>query len=407
MAGKIVITNGVVIDGTGADPIPNGTVTIENGKISSVEARAHSGDSEARVIDASGKTVLPGLINMHDHAFRKRLRDLSPSTPYRVRSANLVAEPATYLALLSASNVIDELKAGITTIREAGAGHDISINLRRILNEGFLPGPRMLVAGQPIVMTGGHEYRWGRQADGPDEVRKAAREQLLTGVDHLKFMATSGLARIPEEYPDTVEFTEEELRAGIEEAHKHHKKTHAHAYATEGIKNAVRAGIDSIEHGVFLDEEAVALMLERGTDLVPTMSGLYPVARYYQQIGDHDFYELIANIALRPQKESFRMAVEAGIRYGVGTDSAGEMVEEMELMQDAAGISNMDCIVAATGNATKILGMEDRFGTLSPGLAADVIVVDGDPLSDITALRKVETVTRDGRLLIHEGHLFA
>jgi imidazolonepropionase-like amidohydrolase len=263
----------------------------------------------------------------------------------------------------------------------------------------------MLVAGQAITMTGGHGYHSARQCDGPDEVRKAVREQLRSGVDLVKFMATGGLARIPEEHPDTVELTEEELRAGIEEAHKRHKKTCAHAYATNGIKNAVRAGIDSVEHGVFLDEEAVAMMLERKTDLVPTMSGLYRVAEYYREAGNLDYCEMIYDIALRPQQRSFALAVERGIRYGVGTDSAGEMVEEMLLMREAAGISTMDCIMAATGTAAKILGTEEEFGTLTPGLAADVLVVNGDPLDDITALRSVSRVIAKGKLAVQEGQL--
>lgn len=404
-SGKIVITNGQIIDGTGAAPIPVGTVTIEGGKIVSVEAKAKTGDADATVIDASGKTIMPGLINMHDHAYRKRLRFPEHGSSYREHAKKLTSEKQSYLMALSASNAMNELKQGITTTREVGAGFDLSLTLRRIFNEGLLPGPRMLVAGQAIVMTGGHGYDFGRQADGPDEVRKATREQLRAGVDHVKFMATGGLARIPEEFPDTVEFTEDELRAGIEEAHKQHKKTCAHAYATQGIKNAVRAGIDSIEHGVFLDEETVALMLERGTDLVPTMSGLYRVAEYYREVGNQEYCDLIYEIALYPQQKSFALAVESGIRWGVGTDSAGEMVEEMLLMQDAAKVSTMDCIVGATGRAAQILGTQDQFGTLEPGKAADVILVGGDPLDDVKVIRSVSTVIRDGKLLIDNGHL--
>jgi imidazolonepropionase-like amidohydrolase len=220
-------------------------------------------------------------------------------------------------------------------------------------------------------------------------------------------MASGGLAQIPEEHPDTVEFTEDELRAGIEEAHKRHKKTCAHAYATEAIKNAVRAGIDSIEHGVFMDEEAADLMLERQTDLVPTMSGLYRVAEYYREAGNQEYCDLIYEIALRPQQKSFALAVERGIRYGVGTDSAGEMVEEMLLMQEAAGISAMDCIVGATGTAAKILGTEEEFGTISPGLVADILIVDGDPLADVKALRSVSSVITRGRLAVQDGQLVA
>ena len=404
---RLVITNGTIIDGTGRDPITRGSVVIEDGRVTAVESSARSGDGVAQVIDATGKTVLPGLINMHDHTYRKRLRYPEPGSSYREHSKRLVAESPTYLAVLSASNAINELKQGITTTREVGAGYDVSLTLRRVFNEGLLPGPRMLVAGQPIVMTGGHEYGMGRQCDGPDEVRKATREQLRAGVDLIKFMATGGLARIPEEFPDTVEFTEEELRAGVEEAHKHHKKTCAHAYATEGIRNCIRAGVDSIEHGVFLDEETVEMMHQQHTDLVPTMSGLYRGAEYYREVGNLEYCELIYDIALRPQQRSFKLAVERGIRWGVGTDSAGEMVEEMLLMQEAAGVSSLDCLVGATGRAAAILGMEERFGTLAPGLAADVIVVDGDPLAELTALRRVSSVVRAGRLVVQDGHLFA
>lgn len=403
---KLVITNGTVIDGTGSDPIPHGTVVIENGRITEVSARPLVRESGVEVVDASGMTVMPGLINMHDHTYRKRLRHPSMGS-YREQSKKLVAEPPTYLAVLAASNAVNELKQGITTTREVGAGYDISVTLRRVFNEGLMPGPRMLVAANPIVMTGGHEYGMGRQCDGPDEVRKATREQLRAGADLIKFMATGGLARIPEESPDTVELTEEEMRAGVEEAHKHRKKTCAHAYATEGIRNCIRAGMDSIEHGVFLDEETVQMMLDHGTDLVPTMSGLYRVAEYYREAGDLEYCELIYDIALRPQQRSFKLAVERGVRWGVGTDSAGEMVEEMQLMQDAAGVSAMDCIVGATGRAAAILGMEEQFGTLRAGQAADVIVVDGDPLNDLTVLRKVRSVVRAGRLVIHEGALLA
>ena len=404
MADTLVITNGTVIDGTGKDPVSARDDRNPRRSITQVGSSSPARDDEAEVVDATGKTVLPGLINMHDHTYRKRLR-FPAAGSYREQSRKLVAEPATYLAVLSASNAINELKQGITTTREVGAGYDVSVTLRRIFNERILPGPRMLVAGQPIVMTGGHEYGMGRQCDGPDEVRKATREQLRAGVDLIKFMATGGIARIPEEFPDTVEFTEAELRAGVEEAHKHHKKTCAHAYATEGIQNCIRAGVDSIEHGVFLDEETVEMMLAKGTDLVPTMSGLYRAAEYYREAGNDEYCELIYDIALRPQQRSFKLAVEKGVRWGVGTDSAGEMVEEMQLMQQAAGVSAMDCIVGATGRAAAILGMEEQFGTLAPGLVGDVLVVDGDPLADLTALRQVSSVVRDGRLVIHDGNV--
>lgn len=401
----IAVRNGTIIDGTGSDPIPEGTLTISGDRIDRVSPEDTTVKGQATVIDASGKTVLPGLLNLHDHTYRRRMRNPDTGDNYRDESRRLVAESATYLALLSASNALHELKSGITTVREVGAGHDLSVSLRRAFNDDLLPGPRMVVCGKPISMTGGHGANKAREADGPDEVRKAARAELETGVNQLKFMASGGLAEMPDEHPDTVEYNEQELRAGIEEAHKQGKKTCAHAHATEAIENAVRAGIDSIEHGMYIDEGAAELMREHDTDLVPTLSNQYRYAEYYREAGHEEFAEQIHEIAVQPSLESFARAAGKGVRFGVGTDSTGHMVEEMALMRAAADISPMKCLQAATGDAAEILGLDDTIGTLQPGLQADVIVVEGNPLNDLTALQNVTHVIRDGQPVFQNGDL--
>lgn len=395
----MLITNATLIDGTGRAPVVDAAVLVDGERIVAAgranEVREQA-SSKARVIDARGGTILPGMVNCHDHVYRKTLRNPKPGGTYRESAGELMAMPPLRLILLSASNMAKELRTGVTTIRDLGSGEGISISLRDAIERGWVDGPRILAAGQPIAMTGGHGWRMSRQCDGPDEVRKAVREQLRAGADCLKFMATGGLASMPVEDPQTVEMTEDELRAGIEEAHKRGRLTCAHADATEGIKNAIRAGIDSIEHGAYLDDECLRMMLERKTTLTPTLSGLWRVAHFYYEAGDKEMGDLISSRAIEPHEDSFTRAARAGVLYAAGSDSAGEMVEEMELMVKC-GVGAMDAIVSATGSAATVCGIADRLGTLEPGKLADLLVCAGDPLEDLATVRDVLAVIKGGR----------
>jgi imidazolonepropionase-like amidohydrolase len=239
-------------------------------------------------------------------------------------------------------------------------------------------------------MTGGHGHWVGREADGPDDVRKAVREQLRAGADCIKLIATGGVMT-PGVDPRSPQFTEEEMRAGVEEAHKAFRVVGAHAQATEGIKNAVRAGVDSIEHGIYLDDEAVALMRERGTVLVPTLIAPVQISRHGIAAGVPAFMVEKSDRVQSVHRESFTRALHAGVRIAMGTDAGtpfnrhGANAEELALMV-AAGMTPAQALVAATRTAAELLGLAEQTGTLAPGKQADLLVVEGDPLSEIGVL---------------------
>jgi len=396
--GTILIRGGLLLAGTGREPLSGGALLIEGKYIMAAgPEREVAAPAGAEIIDAGGALIMPGMFNLHDHISRKSLRRPKPGVSFRVQGAKLMAEPVEYLALHSARNALDELQSGVTTIRDFGLAGYSNIALRRAIDEGLVTGPRFLVCGKPLCITGGHTWTWAREADGVDEVLQAVREQIRAGADCIKFMASGGLAHFPDEDPDVVEFNLDELQAGVFEAHKFRKPCAAHCYATMAIKNAVRAGIDSVEHGVYLDEEAIDLMLEHGTSMVPTISGLAFLQRQHRSLGMVDLADEIATRVLGPQMSSIRAAWEAGIPIGVGSDSAGEVVEEMELLQEAAGLTAPQCLEAATRVSAGIAGLGDQLGTLEPGKLADVVLMDAAAVDDISKARNVQLVIKEGK----------
>lgn len=251
-------------------------------------------------IDLGGKTVLPGLIDAHIHSLSDDSAD-----PYKTHEN----ENDAFEIVKAVKNMEKTLQSGVTQIRGLGAFNFYDLGLRDAEKAGLLAGPRMLVSGKYITMTGGHGYTKGREADGVTEVRKAAREQLKAGVDVVKIMATGGVMTRGVE-PGSPQLTEEEIRAAVEEAHKAGRKTAAHAQGTEGIKNAIRAGIDSIEHGIFLDDEAVEMMVERGTFLVPTLVAPYWIVEYEVENGVAEYVVEKAKALIDDHMNSFRLAKE-------------------------------------------------------------------------------------------------
>jgi len=394
---SILIRGGLLLDGTGREPLPGGAVLVEGKIISAAGSeREVPAPPDAEVIDAGGALIMPGMVNLHDHISRKSLRKPKPGLSFREQGAKLMAEPAEYLTLHSARNALEELLAGTTTVRDMGLAGYSSIILKRAINEGLITGPRLLPCGKPICITGGHTWMWAREADGVDEVRRAVREQVRAGADCIKLMGSGGLAHFPDEDPDVSEFNLDELQAGVLEAHKFRLRCAIHAFPAAAIKNAVRAGIDSIDHGVFMDEEALDLMLEHGTDLVPTLSGLAYVPRQYRSVGLVELSDEIDRRVIGPHKASVKAAWEAGIPIGVGTDTGGEIVEEMELIQSAAGLTAQQCLEAATRVSAGIAGLDDRLGTLEPGKLADVVLMDPDAVEDISKARSVALVLKEG-----------
>jgi imidazolonepropionase-like amidohydrolase len=371
--GRVFIGDGQILE--------NATVLVEGERIVKVAQGNVAVPNDARKVSLAGMTLLPGIIDCHVHL----CLDAGPDP-----MTSLIKESQSMIALKAARFALQTLMAGVTSVRDMGARHCV---------------PRMLASGQMICMTGGHGWQMGREADGPFEVMKAAREQIRAGVDVVKFMATGGIMTAGVE-PGSEQFTEEELRAGIQEAHKAGRKTATHAQGTQGILNALRAGIDSIEHGIFLDKETISLMLKRDVPLIPTLSAPYNIENKGTAAGIPDF-AVDKTLRVKPfHLESTRMAHEAGVRVAMGTDAGtpfnvhGENLCELKRMVEV-GFSPTEAIQSATRIASQVLGLEKELGTIEEGKLADLIVVEGNPLEDVDILLKSEAI----HLVIQDGKL--
>jgi len=378
--GTVFVGNGQILEG--------GTVLVEGDRIIKVSKGKAAIPKGARKIDLAGQFLLPGFIDCHVHL----CLDGSPDP-----LATLGGESIPMTTLKAARFARRTLMAGVTSIRDMGGRGEVDLVLRDAIRSGLISGPRMLVSRQLVCMTGGHGWPMGREADGPDDVRKAVREQIKRGADLIKLMATGGVMT-PGVEPGAEQLTEEELRAGIEEAHKAGRKTATHAMGTQGILNALLAGIDSIEHGVYLNEEIVSLMVKRGVPLIPTISAMYHIETRGLEAGIPAFAVEKTQRVKPHHLSSIRLAREAGVKIAMGTDAGtpfnmhGENTMELKLFVDQ-GFSPGEAIQAGTRIAAEVLGVEGELGTIEEGKQADLIVVDGNPLEDITLLLKAERIS--------------
>lgn len=384
-----------LIDGTGAAPVENATLIL-NERVQDITAdRPSADDPDPETLDLGGRTVIPGLINVHVHL---TLDDGAPD-PFKA----LRDEPPAVTAIRAASRARRMLEAGITTARDLGGVDYIELAVRDLIRNGEIPGPRLLCAGKQITMTGGQGWPIGRESDGPDEVRKAVREQLKAGADLIKLMATGGVLTQGVE-PGTAQLAEDELRAGVLEAQKAGRRTAAHAQGTEGVKAAVRAGINTIEHGVFLDDEAVAMMKERDVVFVPTLAPAYRITQAGSARGIPQYVmDKMAKVNAANTR-SFQLAWRAGVTIAAGNDGGTpfnpheDLTTELRLMVEA-GVPPVDAIRAATWGSARAMGLEGETGTIERGKFADLVVLDGDPLTDITASGRVWCVLQRGRVV--------
>jgi imidazolonepropionase-like amidohydrolase len=388
IGGRVFVGDGRVFE--------HGAVLVEGERILKVSTGEIPVPKGAQRIALDGRTLLPGFIDCHVHF----CLDGSPDPV-----GTLVREHASLVTLKAADSARRTLLAGVTSVRDMGGKDGIDLALRDAIRSGLVLGPRMLASGRVICMTGGHGWQLGQEADGPDEVMKVAREQIKAGVDVVKFMATGGVMT-PDVEPGSEQFTEEELRAGIQEAHKAGRKTATHAMGTQGILNALRAGIDSIEHGVFLNEEAISLMVERDVPLIPTLSALYHIESRGIEAGIPPFAVEKTHRVKPFHLESVRMAREAGVRVAMGTDAGtpfnmhGENLGELKRLVEV-GYSSMEAIQVGTQIAAEVIGLGEELGTIEEGKLADLIVVEGDPLEDIGLLLSAEAI----RLVMQGGKL--
>jgi imidazolonepropionase-like amidohydrolase len=389
----LVLSGARIIDGSGADPVRGRSVVVEKGVITAVveDARAPRGNG----VDLAGHTLLPGLINCHVHLCLGAEAD--PVRPLR-------EEPLGLTAIKALLRARETARAGVTTVRDLGGREYVEIAVRRAIQEGLIDGPRIVAAGRPVCMTGGHGHWLAREADGPDDARKAVREQLKAGADVIKIIATGGVMT-PGVEPGSPQLTLDEMRAAIEEARKAGRRTAAHAMASSGISDAIAAGITSIEHGIYLTEEIVAHMRRDGTFLVPTLNAPAAIASGGLAAGIPDFMVRKSEVVVPAHVASFQLAHRAGVRIAAGADSGtplnfhGSLLPELTLMVKY-GMTPLEAIRAATVTAADCLGLGEVTGRVAPGYAADLIAVAGDPAERIEALADLKLVLVSGRVLI-------
>ncbi len=368
-----------IIDGIGGTLTQHG-VLLEGERIARIapisEFKGYQG--EEIVLDGS-TTLLPGLIDCHVHLCFDAEPDPGEITEKMRPGA---------VAVRALANAQRSLAGGITAIRDCGGKDYLEFAARDACNRGQFQGPTIRASGRMICMTGGHGNRFGRVADGIEDVFKAVREQVHAGSDLVKIMATGGVMT-PGVNPEDAHYSAEEMAAGIAEGHRFHKPCASHAQGTEGILNAVRGGIDSIEHGTFLSERCIEEMLERRTYLVPTLAALKNILA----AGDQGIPEYVIEKATRvseSHQRSIKMFYQAGGRIAMGTDAGtpfnhhGENAQELRYMVDV-GISPMDAIIFSTANAADLMRLE-KTGRIQEGAAADLLVVEGNPLEDIDAV---------------------
>jgi imidazolonepropionase-like amidohydrolase len=355
------------------------------------DARAPRGSG----IDLAGHTLLPGLINCHVHLCLGAEPD--PVRPLR-------DEPLALTAIKALVRARQTLDGGVTTVRDLGGREYVELSLRRAIQEGLVEGPRIVAAGRPVCMTGGHGHWLAREADGPDDARRAVREQLKAGADVIKLIATGGVMT-PGVEPGAPQLSLEEMRAAVEEARRAGRRTAAHAMASTGISDAISAGITSIEHGVFLTEEIVAHMRRDGTFLVPTLNAPAAIATGGLAAGIPDYMVRKSEQVVPPHVASFQLAHRAGVRIAAGADSGtplnphGSLLPELALMVKY-GMSPLEAIRSATTIAADCLGLAGVTGRVAPGHAADLIAVAGDPAERIEALADLRLVLANGRTIL-------
>lgn len=396
----LVVSGGMVLN-----PFPpfepiRQDVVIENDTI--VYVGDPIDDRNAQILDASGATIIPGLINLHVHITRRHLHLQPIDVPFRQGAPAIENLPDEIRVLWGLRNAWTELVEGVTTVRDAGSKHHVSIRLRDAIRSGVFYGPRVIASGEPVAMTGGHEshrYAGAREADGPAEVRKAVREQLREGADWIKLMASAGIGGMPyREHPSFTEFTEDELRAGVEEAHKRHRCAMAHAMSDESVRFCLNVGIDTIEHGVLMEKTTVYAVKEAGCALVPTMSGIASVHERESAAGHAEFADRLLHDVLQPHRAVVAEAIDCGVPIGTGSDTLGSVADEISLLV-SCGMSAERALAAATIGGAAMLGMQKEIGSIEEGKKADLVLLEGDPTKETEAYKRIREVVYGGHVL--------
>ena len=393
----IAIKAGRLLDVKTGKVATNVFISIDNHRIKSIGNEAPAG---VRVIDLSSAFVMPGMVDCHAHILGD-LADLSPGSSFRMSSAKKT--------LWGMKNLKVWLAQGFTALRDAGED-DLGygqLALRDAINAGWIDGPRMQSSGNFVSLTGGHgdsedfiapDQELPRRpniADTVDDVAKAVRRDIKYGADWIKLMGTGGVADVTSDFK-VQELSEEQMAKAVEVAHRAGKRVMVHAEGTEGIKAAVRAGVDSIEHGTMLDDEGAALMAKKGTWLVPTLYTFQHGIELGTTHGQDPITLAKEKEIIAHQQPAFIRALQAHLKIAVGIDEEPQYLpKEVEALV-RGGMTTLQALQAATINGAALLNWSDRIGTIEPGKFADIIAIDGDPVQDINAIEKVVFVMKDG-----------
>ncbi len=396
---SLQIVDGTVFDAIHGEVIPNGVVCIEDDRITAVgpASAIPAGGRDAQVIEAAGHFVMPGMMDCHVHL-------LSSGAPdYAIRG---LKELLPYTAIRGVANAKVLLDMGYTTVRDVGALGYGNIALRQAIEDGLVPGPRIIAAGHSLSVPGGHGDSYYRpevyvQRDGlingPEEARRAVRELVRMRADVIKLLVTGGVMTDGSDV-GALQWAADELQAAIGQAHQLGRRVAGHCHGAAGVKEAIKAGLDTVEHGTLLDEEAIALMHRHGTYYVPTLVAPFHICAGGTVSGIPAYAVEKSHLVMERHKESVRHAHEVGVKIAMGTDCgtpfnvAGKNALELELLTQN-GLSSPDALMATTRMAAEAIGIRDQVGTLEPGKWADVILVQGDPLSDIRVLQQAERIS--------------
>ncbi|MBK8020595.1 MAG: amidohydrolase family protein [Chloroflexi bacterium] len=398
---KLLFNVGSLIDGTGSPLRKNMSVLVEGGRITRIGAQGTIDAEGATVIDAPDQTLIPGLIDTHFHLFLLLLKPVGGASEVTHMTDEMIAT-----RVFKAANAAKVwLQMGVTTVRDAGAGEFLAGAMQEAIRDGYTPGPRVIASGPLIAQTGGFRPGSGShgvEVTGVDEARREARLHLKAGVDVVKIYGAStiggGGGRLISE-PGWTQFTVEEMRAIVEEAHKPGRLTSCHTGSAQSIKNAIMAGVDFIDHATYMDQECIDMLLATNTPIVPTQAIAWSLEHFGEKMGFGPHIARKSAEVSAVSMECLAKAYKAGVRIAAGTDADNphaSLAKECELLVEI-GMSNMEALVAATKTAAEILRLDATLGTVETGKIADVVLLDRNPLDDIRNLTTVARVFQSGK----------
>jgi imidazolonepropionase-like amidohydrolase len=390
---KTLFVNGLLIDGLGGHQ-ERSALLVDGDRIGAVGPEVAVQHREAdRVIDLAGRALMPGMIDCHAHPGAGDERKETEHDSYGLAAIRTIQAAQR------------TLWAGITTVRNAGTRDFVDVDARDAINAGLFVGPRLLCAGRAITMTGGHGHKFAVEVDGPEQIRAEVRRQVKRGVDAIKILASGGIGT-PAQSPHHQMFTAEEIAAAVDEANRYTIPTLTHAMGNQAVRNCIAAGVTSIDHGNFLDEEICQMMIDRGIYYVPTFGCYY----YYavRRLADPEKCARTDPV-IEPHRQSFQLAMRMGVKIALGCDCGapsqmpnGENALEFWLYVQN-GMPAEQAIVCGTSSSAKLLRIDHLVGSLEPGKMADLVVIDGNPLDDIaTLLQNVALVMKDGTIVRNE-----